>query len=333
MTKRTLLVAMFALMATIGANAQIVNTLIIETRVDEQYAAVDGQENGAASGFMGKFLNFKMAGNLSDELSYSWRQRINKPQADGSMFNATDWIYLTYHKDNWNLSAGKQVVAIGGYEYDRAPIDIYFASEYWQHIACYQFGMSAGYAFGEDGADNLTFQICQSPLGNRADNLMAYNLMWCGSHGSWKTIYSLNLLESAPGELVNYIALGNRFGLGDVVVELDFMNRSMVDDMTLLKNFSVVADVNWSVYEKMNVFGKVSYDQNDTNLVTDSCVLPGSKLTRLGGGFEYFPMGANRNLRIHVAADYITGESLMSALKPNSYMFSMGLTWRLNLLK
>ena len=332
MTKRTLLVAMFALMATIGANAQIVNTLILETRVDEQYVAVDGQTNGAASGFMGKFLNFKMAGNLSDELSYSWRQRINKPQTDGSLFNATDWIYLTYHKDNWNLSAGKQVVAIGGYEYDRAPIDIYFASEYWQHIACYQFGMSAAYTFGE-GADNLTFQVCQSPLGNRSDNLMAYNLMWCGSHGSWKTIYSLNLMQSTPDKLVNYISLGNRFGFADVVVELDFRNRSMVDEITLFKNFSVVADVNWSVNEKINLFGKVSYDQNDTDLVTDSCVLPGSKLTRLGGGFEYFPVDGNRNIRFHAVADYVMGESIVSALAPNSMMFSLGLTWRLNLLQ
>lgn len=56
------------------------------------------------------------------------RHRLNKKNNDASFFDATDWLYLAYRKDNWELSAGKQVVAIGGYEYDAAPIDLYFCS-------------------------------------------------------------------------------------------------------------------------------------------------------------------------------------------------------------
>ena len=321
--------AVLLLLASFGLNAQVVSTLAIETRVDEQGECLDGEYLDSASGFVGKFFNFRMAGNLTDELSYSIRHRINRPQTDGTLFQATDWAYLTYSKENWNISAGKQVVAIGGYEYDRAPIDIYFGSEYWNNIACYQFGFSAGYALGEN--DNFTLQVCQSPLGSRADNLKAFNLLWCGSHGSWNTIYSLNFMQSTPDRMVNYIALGNRFGLGDVAVELDFMNRASMDEFSLLENFSIMADVTWGVNEKLNLFGKVTYDQNTTNDIADGCVLPGSKLTRVGGGVEYFPFGG-RDVRLHASASYVMGESLASVITPKSLMFNVGLTWRLNLL-
>lgn len=329
MTKKTLLVILM-LLSAVSINAQVVSSLAFETRVDTQASFLAGEYNPNASGFAGKFLNFKMAGNLSDQLSYSFRQRINKPQENGSMFDATDWVYLTYSTGKWNISAGKQVVAIGGYEYDRAPIDVYFASEYWNNIACYQFGVSGGYALSEN--DNLSLQVCQSPFGSRADNLYAYNLMWCGSHGAWRTIYTFNFMQTGPDKMINYIALGNRFDLGGAVVELDFMNRTPVDDISLMKNFSIMADMKCSLGEKLDVFGKVTYDQNTTSHITDSCVMPGSKLTTVGAGVECYPFGGRRDVRIHAAANYVMGESIASAIVPDSFAFTMGLTWRLDLL-
>ncbi|MBQ5931868.1 MAG: porin, partial [Tidjanibacter sp.] len=148
---------------------------------------------------------------------------------------------------------------------------------------------------------------------------------------SWNTIYSLNFMQSTPDRMVNYIALGNRFGLGDVAVELDFMNRASMDEFSLLENFSIMADVTWGVNEKLNLFGKVTYDQNTTNDIADGCVLPGSKLTRVGGGVEYFPFGG-RDVRLHASASYVMGESVVSVITPKSLMFNVGLTWRLNLL-
>ena len=110
--------------SVMGQENQIVN-LQVETRVDYQREYLDGEAIKSNSGFKGKYLNVILNGTINDHWSYSYRQRLNKAHADQSFFDATDWIHLTYRlNDNWSFNGGKQVVGIGGYEYDRAPIDL-----------------------------------------------------------------------------------------------------------------------------------------------------------------------------------------------------------------
>ena len=107
-----------------------------ETRID--YSGEQLKSDDYKAGFYGRYLNVILSGTIGDKFSYAYRQRLNKAHADQSFFDATDWLYLNYApSSNWQFSAGKQVVAIGGYEYDRAPIDLYFCSEFWNNIACY----------------------------------------------------------------------------------------------------------------------------------------------------------------------------------------------------
>jgi hypothetical protein len=323
--------AVLLLLASLGLNAQVVSTLAIETRVDEQGEFLDGEYLDSASGFVGKFFNFRMAGNLTDELSYSIRHRINRPQTDGTLFQATDWAYLTYSKENWNISAGKQVVAIGGYEYDRAPINIYFGSEYWNNIACYQFGASLTYAT-KSGNDKLMFQACESPFRANAHGLYAYNLMWTGSHEWFKTTYSINVMEYAPGKYINYLALGNRFEFGDLALELDFINKGTNAQNFLLEDYCLIGDLCWKASDALNVFVKVSYDRNKS-VTEDLCVAAGTDVFRAGGGIEYFPLKNNRNVRLHLNCCYTDGKSpAANSLRPEQTILDAGLTWKLDFL-
>ena len=153
-------------MSVLCAKAQenkVVN-LQLETRMDYQREYLDGDAVKSNSGFKGKYLNVILNGNINDHWSYSYRQRLNKAHADQSFFDATDWVHLTYKaNDNWSFNAGKQVVGIGGYEYDRAPIDLYFCSEYWNNIPCYQLGVSTTFTTNK-GNDSFLAQICESPF-------------------------------------------------------------------------------------------------------------------------------------------------------------------------
>lgn len=112
--------------------------LDVDARLDYQRDWNDGHTVSDNTGFEGKYLVIRVDGNITGNLSYSWRQRLNKNHNDGSFFDATDWVYLNYDINRWSLSAGKQVVAIGGWEYDRAPIDLYGCSVFWNNIPCYQ---------------------------------------------------------------------------------------------------------------------------------------------------------------------------------------------------
>lgn len=320
MLKKSFLLCLVAL-ATTTLPAQI-SRLDVEMRGDWQYENLEGENLPDASGFEGKFLNLRMDGALAEGLTYSIRYRAHKVQTNP--FAATDWATLTYSTDKWDFSAGKQVVAIGGYEYDRAPIDIYFASEYWHQIACYQFGVSATYKFDSRYNSKLLAQICQSPYDFANQNLYAYNLMYMSDFA----LSSVNLLEYAPNKYLGYMALGDKETLGAVSIEWDVMTRFDFENKGC--SFSSMLDVNWAVSERFNLFYHASYDCNEG--VIDLTVLPGTDVWRVGGGVEYFPFG-ERTLRLHAAAAYTFGEAVpTAALQNGNLMFQAGLTWRVNLL-
>ena len=311
-------------------------TLRLEARFDYMQEYVDDFKINDNSGFKGRYLNIRMDGNLTDGLSYSYRQRLNKPNVNASFFDATDWLHLTYTYRNWSFSAGKQVVAIGGYEYDRAPIDLYFCSEYWNNIACYQLGVSGAYTTS-DGKDKILFQVCESPFrknGANVDNeeMFAYNLMWYGNHGFFGTMYSVNFMEYLPGKYINYISLGNRFTFGKFALELDIMNRAMSGSDFFFNDFSVMGELSWRPIDRLNVFLRATYDCNDS-VTGDLCVAPGTDLLRVGAGVEFYPVKNYKNLRLHLNGCYTDGDSLMgTVLKPEQTIVDAGLTWYMNML-
>ena len=199
--------------------------LRIESRGDLQYENIDGNPIDAVNGFRGKQLNLRLNGTINDSWSYVYRQRMGKPNADASYFDAVDHINLTYTTGNWAFTGGKQTVAVGGYEYDRAPIDFYFGSEYWYNMACYQWGVNAKYNLGTESKDAVTLQVVQSPFRGVNPSMLSYNLMWTCSYGWVDYLHSINLLEYQPGKYVYFLALGYQFNLGDFTLQLDFMDR------------------------------------------------------------------------------------------------------------
>lgn len=332
--KRTILTGLFALcVAALPAQIHLSN-LRLEARADYQREYVDGSEVEDNCGFKGKFLNIRMDGKLGNGFSYSYRQRLNKPNKDASFFDATDWINLTYSTGALSFGGGKQVVAIGGYEYDAAPIDLYFCSEYWHHIPCYQVGVSAAYTIG-GGSDKFMVQVCQSPWRANAGDMYAYNLMWCASYSNFSTLCSANMMEVYPGKYINYIALGTELQVGECKLRLDLMNRASDEHAFWGKDISVVGEAEWLPNEHLTLFAKATYDVNNTDGSLDLCVLPGTEITRVGAGVEYYPMkNGSKDVRLHANACYTFGKNgnLAGALIDKQTLVDVGLTWRIDML-
>jgi hypothetical protein len=198
----------------------------VEARGDFQYEDIAGNTIESNTGFRGKQLNLRLNGNINDSWSYVYRQRMGKPNDDASYFDAVDHINLTYTTGAWSFTGGKQTVAVGGYEYDRAPIDFYFGSEYWYNMACYQWGVGAKYSLDNEA---VILQVVQSPFRSVNPCMLSYNLMWTGSYGWLDILHSVNMLEYLPGKFVNFIALGHQFNMGDFKLQLDWMNRADVE--------------------------------------------------------------------------------------------------------
>ena len=312
--------------------------LRIEARLDYMQEYIQGQTVNDNSGFKGRFLNIRMDGQISEHFSYSYRQRLNKPNNDISFFNATDWINLTYTNRNWSVTAGKQVVGIGGYEYDIPPIDLYIYSEYWGNIPCYRVGVNGAYTT-DDGKDKFMLQFCESPFRSHEMNvyneqMFAYNAVWYGSHGLFNSIWSVNMIEYLPGRFMNYIALGNRFVFGDFQFDIDIMNRAVSTRNFLGKDMSVMSKFTWSPSERLNIFAVATHDFNHADEIGDWSVLPGTEITRVGAGLEYFPLKNSKDIRFHMAYSYTDGVNTNPAglLHPHQTVIDAGVTWKMNLL-
>ena len=335
---RAFFVLCMALMTFGYAQAQEQNEIFklgVEARFDWLNQTLDGNKVDAGSGFKVRYFNLRMDGQISPKFSYSWRQRFNRANSISEFAQNTDWLHLTYKPtENWAISAGKQVLMIGGWEYDRAPIELYFCSEFWNNVNCYQIGASVAYTTNS-GNDTILFQACQSPYDTTLSSVdyYAYNLYWSGSHGCFTALYSLNFMQYAPGKYDKYIALGNQFKFGDATIQLDLMNRGPKGKDLLFDNFSIMGEFSYMIATQVNVFAKATYDKIGNSSVLASGLVPGTELTRVGGGVEYYPMG-NRNVRLHAAYAHTFGVNTNldgTALNKLGYL-TVGLTWKIDIM-
>ena len=155
--------------------------------------------------------------------------------------------------------------------------------------------------------------------------------MWYGSHDWFNTMYSVNMIEYLPGKFINYITLGNKFNAGDFSLELDLMNRAVSNQTYFFKDFSVMSELIYAPSEKWSMFAKATYDVNKSGKEGDYCVLPGTEVTRVGAGIEYFPLG-NKNLRLHATTCYTFGNNPSGTAQPEHSYASVGLKWKFDLL-
>ena len=253
------------------------------------------------------YFNLHIFGTISPKINYRVRQRFNVIIDSTNPFRATDWLSINWKpNEKWTLSAGKGAILIGGYEYDAAPIDVYYYSQFCDNLKQgFSFGANVSYHFNEK--QTLTFQVCNSPLTDGFTELYAYNLAWQGHIAPWwETLWSVNLVEDIGKKMMNYIALGNHMVFNKVFVDVDLLHRASFRQKNyFFTDYSIIAKAIWNI-GRWNICGKWGYEHNsaenvDADGISYDSVLPAGKKYIYGGvGVEYFPLG-NERLRLHLA--------------------------------
>ena len=335
MKKRFLIFAVIVL-SFYGIKAQShIDELSVNVRSSFEYNhhSINDEDH---KGFNGEHFNINMQGHITDNITYRIRQRFHKDMVKGNnFFNATDFLYIDWKiNEHWSLNFGRQEIFIGGYEYDYAPIDVYFYGDFCNVLPeCYGFAGSVAYNFNEH--QQLVFQVSNSPFYGGNSNMLSYNLAWFGNIAPWwRTIWSVNESEYANGEFENMIALGNRIGTDNVYLEADFINRYRKDYKNfLLDNWGFVAKFNYT-YNNFNFFVKGGYDKDKYRFllhVGDNKF----EYKHIGGGVEYFPLKDNKNVRLHAVYHY-TQENLADVpneTKKYTHNVLIGATWKINVIK
>ena len=327
MKKTLILLTLLLGTASLRAQQTHIDEVSIDTRATFHQ---ETREGVYGTHFQGDYLNIHFLGHLSDRISFRIRQRLNKQIDSQNLFSATDFLWIKWDATpKWSFTFGKQAILVGGYEFDAAPIDVYYYSAFCSNLhQYYAFGASAHYTPAE--GQTFTLQFIPSPISPPVQNAYSYNLHWSGHIlPKWQTLWSVNLVVDEFDRPMNYIAFGNRFPLGALVLDLDLMNRASFKQPRFFSDWTAIVKAIWTV-GKWNICTKFGYEQNaadnvDENGLSYDLVLPaGNNYLYGGAGVEYFPLG-NDNLRIHVAYFRDNHDTVNN--------FDIGVTWRFKIYK
>lgn len=234
--------------------------------------------------------------------------------------NWLDWAYLTFKLGQFSITAGKQAMTIGSFEFDEYDWDPHPAlmSGLWNNFFSYQWGGKLAWANDSENT-SLSLQYTASPFGERpfADGPVlgsTLSLEWRGEYGPYRNIWSLTALGAmaagadggaAPLPLV--ACLGNRLDLGDFTLGFDWYSKSGSAESIFNEGGTFLASVEYNPSEKWNFLLKGGREMASWS---QSVILPdgGTEYSFRrgenwfgGASVHYFPI---ENLRLHASAGY-----------------------------
>lgn len=279
----------------------------------------DFSEN--ANRFYGDGLYLDINGYISPHFSYSLNHRIASTYyEDNSGFNGTNWLTLTYEVGDFSITAGKDALLVGSFEYDAYDLDTYYDmnSMFYNMFDCWQWGVSAAWYPAE--TQSVTVQFANSPLSWGESDRFAYAAAWRGEWDCYESYWSVNLWQYGKGQFVKALNLGNRFYFGDFSFDLEYMTRATDMKKFFDSDFTVLLapayEWSWG-----RAFAKVGWEKaGEDNFGYD---YTGENLF-YGAGVEFFPLKENRDIRLHAqwsSNDYYTG----------GHLLNIGLTWKFDI--
>ena len=263
--------------------------------------------------FTGDDLNIDINGYIYPNFSYSFNHRIaSSGYGEASWFDATNWLTLTYEMGDFAFTVGKDAILVGSFEYDAYDLDSYYEmnSAFYNDFDSWQWGVTAAWYPTED--HEVLVQIANSPYAF-LDHSYALATGWRGSWDWYESYWTANLWGTDySDEFVTALNFGNRFSFGDLTLDVDLMGRISES----YGGVTTTISPSYNLGEWGRAFLKAGAE--------DGGSIDGLNVF-FGGGFEYFPLKENKDIRIHAAYtynDYTVG-----------HLFSIGLTWKMNLTK
>lgn len=250
------------------------------------------------------YLCLTVKGEFLDDFLYVIRQRFDKPISEGDFLSGTDYLWLGWRKNGWEVGAGKRNIACGSWEYNTLACDEYFRPEFFKNLGkMYKYVVNASY---HTGGEHFLLQFGNSIYSQSVSNLLGYSFQVRGLQGVWQHVYSVNFFEREKGMYNQFLCLGNKFITGPVIFHFDIDHRIDLNKPTFMKDFSLAGEVKVSTVRWLDVFAKATYDRNDC--VEDPMLPVSTDVWKAGGGLEFYPSKKYRGIRLFCTYYNINGD-------------------------
>ena len=194
-------------------------------------------------------VRLEILGRLNDDLSYHFRQSFNKysnPYSVDNMSSSIEYAYIKWHHRNgkFDLVAGKQFLAVAGYEGYVNGLMVREFSDFNNHFEIYQTGLMGVLKLSPD--HHLMLQVANNrnsvdsemylygfPVGLESSKVpLLGTVNWNGwfADKSIHLMYSASAGQLAKGKNVYYLMCGNIYEKGPLLAYLDVLySRSAID--------------------------------------------------------------------------------------------------------
>ncbi len=212
---------------------------------------LDGRVTEDYRTFQGHTFKLWLVGDITPDIHYRVRHRLNKPTDPlrEGFSGATDQAWVSFDfggKRQWTITAGKQSVQFGTFEYDYNPADIYLPTMCFDDLDAYKTGVNVAYRFA---GQELNLQLVNSDSPQFAseawkDKALALNVLWVGSlwQDMVRTRWAYGAFQHSRGKFYSWLTAGVQFNVGAFTTELDYydgkrmMEAVEVDDKSLSLN-------------------------------------------------------------------------------------------------
>ena len=327
------------------------------------------ENNFDEASFKTNRVRLEILGQLNPNLSYHFRQSFNRyhnPNAVDNLPSSIEYANVKWTKGKFDLVAGKQFVALAGYEGYVNGIKVREFSEFNNNIEIFQTGLSGFYNFsptqfvilqaanlraGQD-ADVLKYGL---PQGMEPTKLpLLATASWHGMFAD-KSIYlqySASVGQVAKGKNVYYLTCGNIYEKGPVLAYLDVLySRSAVDiqqRITSLQSagmsvtpataqnveyLTFIANIDYQFNPKWNAYIKGAYETGNV-YEANGVFAEGRYMTcwNAQACLEWFPFTEEKGFKVFAHYLYrghqlAENASALKAVMPHTQRASIGIQY------
>ena len=241
-------------------------------------------------------VRMEILGSFSKEFNWHFRQSFNKysnPHALDNLSSSIEYAYVNWKpSDKFNMTVGKQFVALGGYEYYLNANKVREFSEFNDNVSVYQAGLGIAYNFSP--TQELVLQITNIRNGEDKDMYIYGRPEGVGkakvpviSTLNWNSWYADKAIQlryaaawgqQAKGKNILYLTAGNTYEKGPIIAYLDVMyaregldSHGIITDMqgpsvltpTTAMNteyLTFIADIDYRFHPHWNAYIKGAYE-------------------------------------------------------------------------
>ena len=314
--------------------------------------------------FKANRVRLEIYGKLHSKLSYHFRQSYNKysnPYSVDNISSSIEYANIKWHvNDRLDLVAGKQFLAVGGYEGYVNGIKVREFSEFNNHFEIFQTGLMGMLRFSP--TQMMMLQVTNNR--NSSDREMYLNgfpeglessklpLLATANWNGWfadkalHLMYSASVGQVAKGKNEYYFMCGNIYEKGPILAYLDVLySRSALDTQQRISSLqslmtaqnteylTFIANVDYRIAPKWNAYIKGAYERAGI-YEANGIFAKGNYITswNMQGCLEWFPFTEDSGFKVFAHYVYKGHElsehaRVLGGYKPHTQRISLGIQY------